>query len=135
VSILDFHRRLTILSRDASAAGKEGTTLEWEVLLPARQRAGKMNAKHRTARREIFVFTPEEKKAGACVLAAFLLGLATMHYRAGHPQVAKLSPKQEYAAKRQRRAVNAHARSARGQQTLAVARATPAPNESEEEEN
>ena len=37
-------------------------------------------------RREIFVLTPDEKRAAACVIGAFLLGLATMHYRAKHPR-------------------------------------------------
>ena len=37
-------------------------------------------------RREVFVLTPEEKRAAACVIGAFLLGLATMHYRARHPR-------------------------------------------------
>jgi hypothetical protein len=35
-------------------------------------------------RRQIFVLTPEEKKTVCFVLAAFLLGLVTMHYRE-HP--------------------------------------------------
>jgi hypothetical protein len=33
-------------------------------------------------RREIFVLTPEEKRTVCFVLIAFLLGLATKHYRA-----------------------------------------------------
>ena len=37
-------------------------------------------------RRQLFVLTPDEKRATACVLGAFLLGLATMHYRADHPR-------------------------------------------------
>jgi len=37
-------------------------------------------------RREIFVLTPGEKKTVALVVAAFLLGLCTMHYRARHPR-------------------------------------------------
>jgi hypothetical protein len=36
-------------------------------------------------RREIFVLTPEEKKAVCFVLVAFLLGLATKSYRSNHP--------------------------------------------------
>ena len=35
-------------------------------------------------RREIFVLTPEEKRTVCFVLIAFLLGLATQHYRATH---------------------------------------------------
>ena len=46
-------------------------------------------------RREIFVLTPEEKRAAACVVGAFLLGLATMHYRAKHPRPAPLPTAKE----------------------------------------
>jgi hypothetical protein len=35
-------------------------------------------------RREIFVLTPEEKRTICFVLLAFVLGLATKHYRAAH---------------------------------------------------
>jgi hypothetical protein len=35
-------------------------------------------------RREIFVLTPEEKRAVCFVLIAFLLGLLTQHYRSAH---------------------------------------------------
>jgi hypothetical protein len=35
-------------------------------------------------RREIFVLTPEEKRTICFVLIAFVLGLATKHYRAAH---------------------------------------------------
>jgi hypothetical protein len=35
-------------------------------------------------RREIFVLTPEEKRTVCFVLIAFVLGLATKHYRATH---------------------------------------------------
>ena len=49
-----------------------------------------MKAKRDTqkpARREIFVLTPEEKKTVCFVLIAFILGLATKHYRDTHPPV------------------------------------------------
>jgi hypothetical protein len=36
-------------------------------------------------RREIFVFTAEEKRAVCFVLIAFVLGLATKFYRDRHP--------------------------------------------------
>jgi hypothetical protein len=36
------------------------------------------------ARREIFVLTPEEKRTICFVLIAFVLGLATKHYRTTH---------------------------------------------------
>ena len=37
-------------------------------------------------RRQVFVLTPDEKKAVACVLGVLVLGLATMRYRAAHPR-------------------------------------------------
>ena len=49
-----------------------------------------MKAKRDTpkpARREIFVLTPEEKKTVCFVLIAFILGLATKHYRDTHRPV------------------------------------------------
>ncbi|MFL6531362.1 MAG: hypothetical protein ACJ8HU_05915 [Chthoniobacterales bacterium] len=93
-----------------------------------------MRQKGRAKRREIFVFTPEEKKAGACVLAAIVLGLATMHYRAAHPPAnVKLTPKEEFAARRNTRTANARARSARSKAT-AIARTTPVPDDADEEE-
>jgi hypothetical protein len=41
-----------------------------------------------TALRERFVLTRHEKKALWFLIAAFALGLATMHYRTKHPRVA-----------------------------------------------
>ena len=38
----------------------------------------------RSTRREIFVLTPEEKRIIGFVLAAFVLGVATLRYRANH---------------------------------------------------
>jgi hypothetical protein len=38
----------------------------------------------RSARREIFVLTPEEKRTASFVLVAFLLGIGTKHYRETH---------------------------------------------------
>jgi hypothetical protein len=35
-------------------------------------------------RREIFVLTPEEKRTVCFVVLAFVIGLATQHYRAAH---------------------------------------------------
>jgi hypothetical protein len=37
-----------------------------------------------SARREIFVLTPEEKRTICFVITMFLLGLVTAHYRAAH---------------------------------------------------
>lgn len=52
------------------------------------------------ARRQLFVLTPEEKRAVACVVGAFLLGLGTMHYRATHPRApATPTAKEQRAAK------------------------------------
>ena len=36
-------------------------------------------------RREIFVFTAEEIKTACFIVIAFLLGVATKHYRQNHP--------------------------------------------------
>ncbi len=76
-------------------------------------------------RREIFVFTPGEKRAAAGVLAAFLLGLATMHYRATHR-----SPPPPLTAKQQRDAKQAKARSHR---SAAKAAPTPAREDADDE--
>jgi hypothetical protein len=38
----------------------------------------------RSTRREIFVLTPEEKRIIGFVLAALVLGVATLRYRANH---------------------------------------------------
>ena len=38
----------------------------------------------RTARRQVFVLTPEEKRIVCCVLIAFLLGVGAKHYRETH---------------------------------------------------
>jgi len=45
------------------------------------------------ARRQILVLTPEEKKAICFVLIAFVLGLATKHYRDTHPRPPKAEVK------------------------------------------
>ena len=45
----------------------------------------KASAITKPARREIFVLTPEEKRTVCFVLIAFVLGLATKHYRDTHP--------------------------------------------------
>lgn len=79
-------------------------------------------------RREIFVLTPDEKKAVACVLGALFLGLGTKYYRETHPRPPPpLNPRQQYAAQRASKAASARARSARGQRAAAAARPTPAP--------
>ncbi len=90
------------------------------------------------ARRQIFVLTPEEKKAALCVLAAFTLGLATRHYREAHPHpAAPPSAKQQYQAQRAAKGAAAYARSARGQKAADVNRpsqkAAAADDDGEEE--
>lgn len=83
-------------------------------------------------RRQVFVLTPEEKKAVACIVAAFLLGLGTMHYRATHARPPPTpTAREQYLAKRTARETAARARSARGQ--AEVARATPTPDQTEED--
>ena len=37
-------------------------------------------------RRQVFVLTPDEKKAVFCVLGVLVLGIGTMKYRATHPR-------------------------------------------------
>ena len=78
-----------------------------------------MKHKSKVLRRDLFVLTPEEKKAAACVIGAFLLGLGTMHYRAKHPR-----PPPPPSAKELREAKHAAARAKAGRNT---ARATPTP--------
>ncbi|MGZ5523038.1 MAG: hypothetical protein ACXWF1_07860 [Chthoniobacterales bacterium] len=81
--------------------------------------------KKNAQRRHIFVFTAEEKKAAACVIAALLLGLATKHYRDTHPRPSpQLSQRQQYAAQRAAKTAAARARSARGRATASRAPAT-----------
>src|SRR4051812_37345450 len=103
-----------------------------------------MKKKGKRVRRQIFVFTIEEKKAAACVLAAFLLGLATMHYRKTHPRPPPpLTPRQQYQQQRSEKAAKAYARSARGQSEVAgnapaargaASTATPEPKAEEDDE-
>ncbi|MDQ6622777.1 MAG: hypothetical protein M3Y86_04745 [Verrucomicrobiota bacterium] len=84
-------------------------------------------------RRQIFVFTREEKKAAACVLGAFLLGLATKHYRDTHPtQAPQLSARQQFVAQRAAKSANARARSARSR-SAAKPKVAPTPAESPDE--
>lgn len=81
-----------------------------------------MSEQRKRARREIFVFTPQEKTAAACVAGALLLGLATKHYRETHPRSPPpLSAREEYQQKKAAKAASAYARSARGQRDAAAA--------------
>ena len=77
-------------------------------------------------RRQVFVLTPDEKRAAACVLGAFLLGLATMHYRATHPRtppepVVKEQQEGKRATRRTQRLRASPAPPAPGEQRHAVA--------------
>jgi hypothetical protein len=80
-------------------------------------------------RRQIFVLTPEEKQAIACIVGAFVLGLATMQYRANHPRPAAALAKKEQSTKASRQS------NKRTQGATRIARTTPtAPPETEDEE-
>jgi len=92
----------------------------------------KAPAARKTIRRQIFVFTTQEKKAAAFVLAAFLLGVTVKHYRDAHPRTSPppLSERQKYQQQRADKRAKAYARSARGQEEAARRKAaaqTPAP--------
>ena len=77
-------------------------------------------------RRQIFVFTLEEKKVATFILVFFLLGLATKHYRDTHPQPApRLTERQQYVAQRAAKAAAAQARSARGRAQAAAKPTAP----------
>ena len=69
-----------------------------------------MSTPRKAVRRQIFVFTPDEKRAAACVVGAFLLGLGTMYYRARHPRPA---PPPTPAEQRESKQAATRARSAR----------------------
>ena len=79
-------------------------------------------------RRQIFVLTSEEKKVVACIVGAFVLGLATMHYRAQHPRPATAAAKQQQT-KAGRQTPKQTKTSTR------VARTTPAPQPDDEGED
>ena len=78
-------------------------------------------------RRQVFVLTPEEKRAVACIVGAFLLGLGTMHYRAKHPRV---EPKPTV---KEQRATKGAAKTNRPQVSPAPVRATPTPPADDDE--
>jgi hypothetical protein len=81
-------------------------------------------------RRQVFVLTPEEKRAVACVVGAFLLGLGTMHYRARHPRAeAKPTAKEQGTAK----AAVAKTSRASGSSARAQPTATPAADDGDGE--
>jgi hypothetical protein len=90
-----------------------------------------MNPRSRNPR-QIFVLTPEEKKAVCCVIAALVLGIFTQHYRATHPKPpTPPTAKEQRAAKLAQRAATSKAHSAR----RTVTAATPIPATSEDEED
>lgn len=83
-------------------------------------------------RRQIFVLTPEEKKAVACVLGALALGLMTKQYRATHPRPPPApTAKEERAAKIAARSAAARARSARGRAAISAPPVIPSPTPGE----
>jgi hypothetical protein len=87
-----------------------------------------MSAKGQRARRQIFVFTPQEKKAIACLVGALLLGLATQHYREAHPRKPPPpSARQQYQEQRAKKAAAAYARSARGSREATAPRPRSSP--------
>jgi len=75
-------------------------------------------------RRQVFVFTPEEKRVVAVVVGAFLLGLGTMHYRAKHPRTTPALAEKELRAKKQS---GANGRSASASPAARPSRGTPTP--------
>jgi len=83
----------------------------------------------KSPRRQVFVLTPDEKKAVCCVVGAFLLGVGTLQYRAAHPRSMPMpeSNEQQVAAKA---ASTPRPRKARS----TTARPTPTPDREEEEE-
>ncbi len=59
-----------------------------------------MSRKEKPLRRQVFVLTQEEKRIVCFVIVAFLLGLATKHYRDAHPRpVPPASAQEQKAAK------------------------------------
>lgn len=88
--------------------------------------------KTKPPRRQIFVFTAEEKKVAAVVAAALALGFATLHYRATHPTPPRpLTAQEARAAKLAQRTAAAKARSTRT--AHAIKRATPLPVETDDD--
>ena len=79
-----------------------------------------MSSRRKPLRRQVFVLTPDEKRAAACVLGAFLLGLGTMYYRARHPR-----PPPPPSAAEQREAKKATSRT-RAAKTATQPRSAPA---------
>lgn len=90
--------------------------------------------KPKRRRRQIFVFTAEEKKVAACIVAALALGLATRHYRITHPTPPRaLTAAEVRAEKAAQHKAGAKERSARTAQALA--QTTPVPTESEDDDD
>ena len=79
-----------------------------------------MSRQRKPVRRQVFVFTPDEKRAAACVVGAFLLGLGTMYYRARNPR-----PPAPSSAAEQREAKKAASRT-RASKAVTQAVSTPA---------
>jgi hypothetical protein len=89
--------------------------------------------RNKSARRQIFVLTPEEKRALLCVVAALVLGLGTMFYRAHHPRSPQpTTAKEQHQAKIA--AASAKARSRTRRTTPAPAPPTPEDDDEEQRE-
>ena len=79
-----------------------------------------MKARKKAVRRQVFVLTPDEKRAAACVIGAFLLGLGTMYYRSQNPR-----PPPPASAAEQREAKRATT-GERAERTLSSRKTAPA---------
>jgi hypothetical protein len=91
--------------------------------------------KAKRTRRQIFVFTPQEKKAAACVVGALLLGFATREYREAHPRKPPPpSAREQYQQQRAKKAAAAYARSARAKPEANAQRPTFSPSTEEDGE-
>lgn len=94
-----------------------------------------MKSARKVPRRQIFILTPDEKKAAACVIGAFLLGLGTMQYRAKNPRPAPSpSEKEQQAAKRSAASQKRSAARASPAQAASPLRTPAEPDGSEAEE-
>ncbi len=85
-----------------------------------------MKGGRKSPRRQIFVLTPDEKRAAACVLGAFLLGLATMQYRATYPRPPPAPTAKEQQAEKKRAAAEKRAAGRRSPARAASPVRTPA---------
>lgn len=76
-------------------------------------------------RRQVFVLTPDEKKAVFCVLGLLILGIGTMKYRASHPRMVATPAVEEHEveatpAAKKRKPISPRPRKSRSTPTPAV---------------